>query len=286
MNNLLFIKIDMKKLFFGTAGIPISTNPRTTENGIIKVNELNLEAMELEFVRGVYLSKEKTNEIKKIAKKEDVILTCHAPYYINLNSKERQKVGASRGRILNSAKIANLCGAWSLCFHAGFYMKEDPEKVYKKTKEEIKKIVENLKSEKNKIWIRPETTGKKTQFGTLQEILKLSQEIENVMPCVDFSHIHARNENKNSYTEFCGILELIEKNLGKQGLRNMHMHVSGIDYTDKGEKKHLVLEESDFKYKELLKALKDFKVKGVLISESPNIEKDAILMKDYFSGLK
>ncbi len=267
-------------------GIPISTNPRNTENGIRKVNELKLDAMELEFVRGVYLSKEKASEIKKIAGEENIILTCHAPYYINLNSNEKQKIAASRKRIINSAKIANLCGGWSVCFHPGFYMKQKPEKVYEKIKLEIKKIVEELKSQKNNIWVRPEVTGKKSQFGNLNELLKISQEIDNVMPCVDFSHLHARTQKNNSYEEFCEILELIEKKLGKEGLRNMHMHVSGIDYSEKGEKKHLTLENSDFKYKDLMKALKEFKVKGVLISESPNIEKDARSMKDYFLQLK
>ena len=276
----------MKKLLFGTAGIPISTAPRTTENGIERVKELGLNAMELEFVRGVYLSKEKAKEIKKIAKENNVVLTSHAPYYINLNSNEKQKIGASRSRIIKAAEIANLCGGWSVCFHAGFYMKNNPEEVYSQIKTQIIKISEELKKKKNNIWIRPETTGKQTQFGSLNEILDLSQEIDNVMPCVDFSHIHERTNKYNSYNEFCKILETIEKKLGKKGLTNMHMHVSGIDYSEKGERKHLTLENSDFKYKELLKALKKFNVKGVLISESPNIEKDAILMKNYFKELK
>src|SRR3989338_7586162 len=107
------------------------------------------------------------------------------------------------------------------------------------------------------------------------------------MPCVDFAHFHARTNGKyNSYGEFSSILEKIEKSLGKSGLQNMHIHITGIEYGEKGEKNHLTLEESDLKYEELLKALKDFKVKGVVISESPNIEWDAMLMQKTFAKLQ
>ena len=106
------------------------------------------------------------------------------------------------------------------------------------------------------------------------------------MPCVDFAHFHARTNGKyNTYEEFAGILEKIEKALGKKGLENMHIHITGIAYGPKGEKNHLNLEESDLKYTELLKALKDFKVKGVVVCESPNIEGDALLMKKTFEKI-
>jgi deoxyribonuclease-4 len=89
----------------------------------------------------------------------------------------------------------------------------------------------------------------------------------------------------NSYQEFSKVLEETEKVLGKAALNNMHIHASGIEYTDKGERRHLILNDSEFKYKELLKALKEFKAKGVVISESPNIEKDALLMKKTYENI-
>jgi len=276
----------MNKLLFGTAGIPLSANPRTTPDGIKHVKKLGLEAMELEFVHSVNISKEKAPEIKKIAEDNGIILTCHAPYFINLNSSEKKKVEASIQRIVNSARIANLCGGYSVCFHPGFYMKEEPKKVFETIRENLKEIVMILKQEGNKIWVRPETTGKETQFGNVDELLRLSAEFDNVMPCVDFAHFHARTNGKyNSYEEFASILESIEKTLGRKGLDNMHIHITGIAYGPKGEKNHLTLEESDLRYKDLLKALKDFKVKGIAVSESPNIEQDALLMKKTFEEL-
>jgi len=280
-------KMHFQKLLFGTAGIPISTPDRNTLNGVAFVRELNLDVMELEFVRMINIKKEVAPKVKKAAKKNNVTLTCHAPYYINLNSHEKAKARASVGRILNSARIANLCGAFSVCFHAGFYQKDPPGEVYNNIKDALEEITDTLKDEGNKIWIRPETTGKASQFGSIKELLNLSAEFDNVMPCIDFSHLCARENGKvNSYQEFSKTLEQVEKVLGKTGLNNMHIHVSGIEYGEKGERRHLVLKDSEFKYKELLKALKEFKVKGVVISESPNIEKDALLMKKEYENFK
>jgi len=274
----------MKELLFGTAGIPLSAEPRTTIDGIKHVRRLGLGSMELEFVRSVNITKDKSPEVKKAAEENDVVLTCHAPYFINLNSLEKAKIRASIERILNSARIANLCGGYSVCFHSGFYMGQEPKSVYDTIKSNLKEITLTLKKEGNNIWLRPETTGKETQFGNVDEILQLSQELDNVMPCIDFAHFHARTNGKyNSYKEFASILEAIEKKLGKKGLENMHMHITGIAYGPKGEKNHLTLKESDLKYEELAKVLKDFKVKGVAISESPNIEEDALLMQKVYS---
>lgn len=284
-----FKKFKINKLNFGTAGVPLSTPERNISNGIAHVRKLGLDAMELEFVRQVNVSKEKAPLIKEIAKKNNVILTCHGQYFINLNSLETEKVTASVQRVLNAARIAWLCGGYSVTFHAAYNMEMPPEKVYDKVKKEMQGILKTLKNEGNEIWVRPETTGKGTQWGTFQEIVKLSQEIEHVLPCIDFSHVHARTagpENNsakyNNYKEFSEILTYVEKHLGREALNNMHIHVAGIEYGQKGEKNHLNLPESDLKYKELIKAFRDFKIKGVVISESPNIERDALLMqKEY-----
>ena len=147
-------------------------------------------------------------------------------------------------------------------------------------------ITEALAKSNNKIWIRPETTGKATQWGDLNEIVRLSKEFEQVLPSVDFSHLHARyNGIVNTYDEFAQIFETIGNELGQVALDNFHAHIAGIEYGAKGEKKHLNLEESDFNYKDLLKAFKAFDVKGAVVCESPNIEDDAKLLKEYYLSL-
>ena len=173
-----------------------------------------------------------------------------------------------------------------MTFHAGFYMKQDPEEVYQMIKEGIVEIVRILKKEKNTIWIRPETTGKATQWGTVEEIVRLSKEVDQVLPCIDFSHIFARSVGKvNSIEDFRKILKYVETELGKKALDNMHIHMSGIHYSDKGERHHQTLNESKFNYLAVLKALKEFDCKGIVISESPIIEKDALMMQKEFEKL-
>ena len=276
----------MKQLNFGTAGIPIEVpGKRTTLSGIRQVKKLGLSCMELEFVRSVNISEELAVDVKKVAKDNGIILTCHAPYFINLNSKEKPKYYASMHRILKSAYITNLCGGYSVCFHAGFYMGGDPKKVYTKIKKAVEDISKELKDKGVNLWLRPETTGKGTQFGDIDELIRLSKDVEQVLPCIDFSHLHARSNGKyNSYGETVEVLTKVEKDLGREALDNMHIHLSGIAYGEKGEKHHLILKESDLNYPEILKAWKEFKLKGVVICESPNIEKDALLLqKEYKS---
>ena len=182
--------------------------------------------------------------------------------------------------------MAKLIGAYSITFHAAFYMKQSSDIVYNTVYKSMEKICSILDSENNTVWIRPETTGKGTQWGTLEEIVKLSKEFKQVLPCVDFAHIHARNNGiYNTYDEFSKMLDFMGKELGSDIFNNFHAHLAGIEYSVKGEKNHLILEESDMNYKDLLKVFKEFDVKGVLVCESPNIEGDTKLLKDYYLSL-
>jgi deoxyribonuclease-4 len=274
------------KLLFGTAGVPLSTPKKSSVAGIIRVRELSLDAMELEFVRGVKMSEESALEVKKTAEENNIVLTVHAPYYINLNSDDPAKVRDSKERILQSARIGFLAGAFSVVFHPGYYGKDTPGKAYHRIKEAVKEIVMKIRDEGLDIWLRPETMGGLAEFGDLEEVISLSEEIEGILPAIDFAHIHARSIGKyNSYEEVREILSMIERRLGREALKTMHIHMSGIEYGRRGEVRHLNLEESDLNYKEILRALKDFKVAGVVISESPNIEEDAILMKKTYENL-
>ncbi len=284
-----FSKIKIRKpkeLRFATAGIPLSTPIRGTKEGIKHVRELGLGGMELEFVHSVNVKGQAAIEAGKVAEENDVTITAHGSYYINLNSVEPQKVGASRQRIIDAANAARLAGGHSVTFHPAFYLKDAKETVYNKVKIQLQKITQELQAMGNDITISPETTGKRTQFGELKELVKLSSELEQVMPCIDFAHLHARtNGEYNTPEEFKEILSTVENELGREGLDNMHMHVAGIAYGEKGEKHHLVLQDSDLRYQDLMKALKEFKVKGQLVCESPNIEEDTLLLKKTYEEL-
>ena len=273
----------MAELLFGTAGAPHSA--RTTVSGIERIAELGLGCMEIEFVYGVKMGESTARQVAAVAAKEGVKLSAHAPYYMNFNAHQPEKIRASQDRLLQTARIAALCGAQSVVLHTAFYLGDPLEKAYSTVKKYLAETLNRLKGENNRIWIRPEVTGKGSQFGTIEEILDLCIELEGLAPCIDFSHWHARHGAFNSYPEFVSVLLQIEERLGRAALDNMHIHLSGIKYGAKGEIKHLNLEESDLQYTELLRALRDYEVKGLLICESPNREGDARLLQETYSTL-
>ena len=276
----------MDKLHFLTAGLPLSSEGKGYKKGLNIIDEMNLDGLEVEFVHGVRMNDANQALVKEFANKQDKLVTCHGPYYINLNSQEEEKIEASVERILETARMGQKIGAYSITFHAAFYMKQSPEEVYKTVYKSMERICSVLEEENNNIWIRPETTGKGTQWGTLEEIVQLSKEFKNVLPCIDFAHIHARNNGiYNTYDEFSKMLEYVGNELGSDVFNNFHAHLAGIEYSIKGEKNHLIFEESDMNYKDLLKAFKAFNVKGALVCESPNIELDTKLLKDYYLSL-
>ncbi|WP_292388604.1 TIM barrel protein [Methanosarcina sp. UBA5] len=274
-----------KELLFGTGGIPRSTKGTSSISGIKQIRELGLDCMELEFVQGVRMSEDGAKNVLKTANNEDVALSVHAPYYINLNSYEEEKLKASLERIYHAARIGSLCGAQSIVLHAGFYQKSSKKHTSESISKALKELTGQIRDEGIPAILRPETMGKRTQFGTLEEVLALSAEIEGVMPCLDFCHLHAREGKENSYSEFTRILSRVEESLGKEGLSNMHMHVAGVEYGINGEKKHLNLKESDLNYPELMKALKEFKARGRVILESPILEEDALMLRKLYNEI-
>ena len=275
----------MDKLLFGTGGTPHSSRTASTIDGIKRIAELGLGCMEIEFVRGVKMGEAGARLVAETATQEGVKLSAHGPYFINLNAREPEKIIASQERILQTARIASICGAQSIVFHAAYYLGDPPEKTYQTVKKKLAEVINRLKRENNRVWVRPEVMGKLSEFGTIDEVLNLCTELEGVGICMDFAHWHARTGESNSYPEFASILEQIKQRLGDGALEDMHIHVSGIAYGKKGEIKHLNLKESDLQYVELLRALKDYQVKGLVICESPSLEQDALLLQETYHKL-
>lgn len=275
-----------KSPLFGPAGVPRSSPKPDIVSGIRRVAELGLGVMEMEFVRGVRMSKELVSRARDAARECNVKLTAHGPYWINLNAKERRKLTNSYRYIEDTARAAHAAGAESITFHAASHMGDPPETALARTEQELRRVVDKIHEERIKVDIRPELAGKLAQVGSLDEILRLAKNIKGVRPCIDFAHNHARTGKDNTYEEFVGILERTAAKLGKESLRHMHIHVSGIEYGPRGEKRHLNLKDSDFNYRELLRALKNMDCTGFVICESPNLEEDALLLKRCYRRLK
>jgi len=283
--------MNIDKLYFGTAGFGgVSDNiPNNSKNptadSIPLISKIGLDNLEIEFVRQVYLknaSDEKLNEIKNNSIKYNFPLTIHAPYFINLNANEEQKLINSRRYILDSLNVGHKIGARTIVVHVGYFLKQDSKKVLENISEQIQIIKDEYKGN-TKLGI--ELTGKKTQVGSLDEIFYFYDKFPKfVNPVIDFAHQHARevgyflnNKNIDSFFE--------EMNTHSKMFKDMHIHMSGINYGEKGEKNHLPLEESDFPYKKILKKLKDYKVKGTVICESPHTVSDALILKKYYNSL-
>ncbi len=267
-------------LLFGTSGVPRSLTGASTEDGIREIARLELGAMELAFGHRVNISADRAPEIKRLAQEVGVALSAHASYYINLNSHDARKVKASRQRILQAARIGYLCGATDIVFHAAWRHDDPPEQVSATVREHLIELSGILADEKVEVCLRPETTGKVAQFGDLDELVELAHDIPNVHPCIDFAHLHARDGGANREEEFEGILDFVERSLGRTP---MHLHVSGIKYGARGEQSHLLLDESDFNYQGLLRVLRERCVQGRVICESPANDADAVKLNRIWS---
>ncbi len=275
----------MAELLFGTAGVPHSAETRTTIDGIKRIARLGLGCMEIEFVRGVTMGEAGARLVAEVAAEEGIKLSAHAPYYLNFNAHEPDKLVASQERLMQAARIASICGAWSAVFHTAFYLGDEPEKAYGVVRESLKEVMDRLEKEKIDITLRPEVMGKPSQFGTVEELIKLCNDLEGLAPCMDFAHWHARTGAENTYEEFVSTLKEFEDGLGRTALEDMHIHFSGIHYGQKGERKHLDLLESDMNYTELIQAIIDCGVKGLVICESPNLEGDALMLQQTYKNL-
>ncbi|MFH0955398.1 MAG: TIM barrel protein [Candidatus Micrarchaeota archaeon] len=276
-----------QKVRFGTAGIPLSTLKPSAETGILRVTELGLSHMELEFVHGVSMKKETAEQIKKTAAENEITLSCHGSYYINLNSLEKEKQIASIRRIFDAANVGGWCGAKAITFHPA-YMQGAPEsQVAKTVRQNLEIVLEQMKTHKVQSRLKPETTGKPVQWGSITELLQLHNDLPETEPYFDFAHVHARNNGRfKAKKDVFAVLDEIEKS-DATIFKDMNMHMSGIEYSAKGEKNHVPLQDkkNDFPWKFVLECLKEYNVHGTVVSESPIIENDALLMKKYFENL-
>jgi deoxyribonuclease-4 len=253
-------KMPKPTLIFGTVGSPLSTprNPGGTVGGIRRLAELGLGTLELAWVRSVRVSEEKCAEIKATAQACGLVLSVHAPYFINLNGSPDEWPRSCK-RLMDAAHFGNLAGATDIIFHPGSYFGGEPRLALDLAVPRLRQCVSDLRAAGNPVRLRPETMGKS----------------------IDFAHLHARpgDGSVNTYAEWQAILKLVKKRLGAAPIKRLHIHLSGIEYGPKGEKHHLPLKESDLKYRQLFQALRDAGAAGRVLCESPKMEDDALVMK-------
>lgn len=273
-------------LHFAIAGSPMSTpHPGGTVEGLRTAKGLGISAMEIEWVQNVPSSKERMAEIRSVAQELDITLTAHAPYFVNLNSPEKPKLAASKQRVLAALTQAELAGVVSVCVHAAFNLGRQPAEVYDNVSRAVGDILRKKEQYFPHVNLALETMGKPSQFGSFEEALQISKDFA-LYPCVDFAHLHAREQGAiNTAAEWDALLDRYEDVLGAKALSHMHIHYSGIEFGKGGERKHLPLKESDANWKEFLTVLKQRKVGGVLVCESPLMEEDTLLLQRTYAKL-
>jgi len=234
------------------------------EDNLKEYKKFGFRAAEVLFTYGVYIKSNKdAKRIGNTAKRLGIMLSVHAPYYVNLASYDKKKIQASEKRILSCCEKAHYLGVKYVVFHAAFYGKRSGEETYEMVKKAIIEMQKIIKSKKWNVKLAPETTGKRSQFGSLDELLKLRKETGCYL-CVDFAHLLAR-DGKINY-------DLVFKKL--RNLKHIHAHFSGIEFTAKGERRHLLTPIA--RIKELIKYIKKYKVDITIINESPDSVGDSV----------
>lgn len=251
---------------------PAGTSGLGYPNALEKCKELNLDALECAFTYSVHMSNAQADEVGKLAKKLKIDLSVHAPYWINLNSEEKIKIQQSKKRILDSCERGHYLGAKYIVFHPAFYQKKTEEQAFQAVKTAITEMQKIITKNKWNVVLAPETTGKRSQFGNLDELLRLRKETKCAL-CVDFAHLKARNQ-KIDYDDIFNKLKPV---------KHVHSHFSGVEYTSKGERKHLMTPADEIR--QLLKYIKKYKKDITIINESPDPFKDSIKTMKILKGL-
>jgi deoxyribonuclease-4 len=268
---------------FGTVGSPLTTpkKPGGSLGAVHHMADLGLDTLELGWVQSVRVTEDTCKVIQEAGLERQVTLSVHAPYFINLNADE-EEWPKSRKRLMDAAYYGRLAGATDIIFHPGSYFGAAPGEVLPAAIDRLRGCVMELREAGNPVTLRPETMGKPAMLGSFEDTLEMSCAIPGVEPCLDFAHLHARpgDGSMNSYDEWIHLLARYQESLGKDSLKRLHVHLSGIEYSLKGERKHLPLAEADLDLKALFQALFDMRCAGRILCESPVMEEDALKMKE------
>ncbi len=273
---------------FGPAGVPPSFRAMKTALKDVPrlLREEGLDAFEYQAVRWGAKPQIRRDEAEKLglmARENDVLLSLHGSYFINLCGG-KETVEASKDRLIACAAASQWMGSQIVVFHPGFYGRKTPKEVFKECLKALKDVVERLRARGiSQVKLGPEIMGKPTQFGSLEEVLALCEQVEQTQPVIDWAHLHARDRGRfKTVSDFRLVVEEIERRLGAEAVKNMHCHFTKVEFTDKGEKCHHTMDEAGYgpDFGMLAKVIADFRLNPVIISESPVLDVDAIKMRE------
>ena len=261
----------------GQAGIPLSCKGRTNKDGLVYTKKiLDLNAMEVQFVRGLYVMEdEEALFMKEYAEENDIELHVHAPYYINLAGTS-EELDLSLKKILYSARLAHKMGAKTIVTHPGYYGDQSPRKTMKKIIKNTKKLISIFNKEKIDVKLGIETMGKQKVFGSLDEILEICNNVKGTFPVIGLGHIHARSNGSLKKRE--DFEEIFEK-VKPLKLKHFLLHITGVLYENGNEYYHIPIKKGDMPLAPLIEIILDKNMDVTFISESPLLEHDAVYIR-------
>lgn len=241
--------------------------------------ELGLDALEVEFVRGARISKERAEAIGSVAKDLDIRLSCHAPYFISFNSETQETRVKSIDWVMDTVRAAHSLGAYIIVIHAASYGKS-PDTALGSVIDGLRKCKDLMDDENIRdVILGVETMGKKGQFGTLKEISAVMDSVDGVRPVLDVAHVHARGVGcLKTQSDMRALVDEFFPLAGDIA----HFHISCIKYGEKGEISHLPLDTKEPDMQNLADILENSSQDCTFICESPLIEEDAVVFKNMF----
>ncbi len=258
-----------------------------SEDSAVWVKNMGLDCFEYSFGRGVNLSEQKAISIGKAFKENGVDISVHAPYYVNFANPLDENAEKSYGYILQSAKAVKLMGGNRVIFHPASQGKLAREDAVELTKKRLKILSERVyENGLDDVLFCPETMGKLGQIGTIEEITEFCKIDKIYIPTVDFGHVNAR-ENGSLKTEkdYFDRLSYMVDQLGYEKMKHFHIHFSKIEYSQKGEVRHLTFEDTIYgpNFEPLAEALKKLVLEPGVICESAGTQDiDALNMKKIY----
>ncbi|MFP4196485.1 MAG: TIM barrel protein [Methanomassiliicoccales archaeon] len=262
----------MTMLYLGTAGYP--RDSRSPLDALDWLSERGLNALELQFVRRARMGREKAESIGERARELGILLSAHAPYYINFNSNKGEVVERSVEWVMKTARIACDLGAYVVVIHAASYMGQPPERTTRSVIQGIRTCQHEMEKEGLEVTLGLETMGKRSAWGRMDEIERVMEEVDGVMPVLDFAHLHAL-EPLREEGDFRRVLD----RCSRMYRGHLHCHFSCVEYGDRGERRHLPLDarEPDFSF--LAPSLGRWESGVTVISETPPPEEGALEMR-------
>ena len=258
-----------------------------TEQSAKFVRDMGLDCFEYSFGRGVRMSEAKAISIGEAFAAQSVEISVHAPYYINFANPSEESAAKSYNYVLDSARVLKLMGGKRCVFHSATQGKLDREEAVALTEERLKVLRDYIYlNGLQDLYFCPETMGKLAQIATLEEIVRFCKIDPIYLPAVDFGHLNAREQGSlKTVDDYRSRLEYMIGELGYERVKYFHIHFSKIQYSSKGEVRHLTFADDVYgpEFEPLAVALKQLKLEPYVVSESAGTQaEDALAMKQMY----